>query len=279
MTKKIIQKACGLAMSAMVALTSVMNPVQEAWAEDAAALAGTGAGEAALAEAGEGSAPADAPVLYWITIPETEHLIVEPEKEHIYIPDPDTRTEEEKKDIILSYEAGEIVEIGIRAEDTWQLTRLSFLNEKKEETAYGWKDETTVSFQMPDRNLVMEAELTGLVVPEEIPQEEPQGADAGEAMMQQPMGGSGQSLQAELQTHPAGSEMIPETGAAQGTPQDAGMVEIPSSEAGTGEGFTQDTGSTGNPSQDAGMEEFAENAPQNTGTEESAPIPEKEENP
>ena len=169
MTNKIIQKVCGFAVSAAMALSGIAGPVSTALAEDFAALAGAGAEENVQ--------PEEVPVLYRITLPWTEHLIIEPEKEHIFIPDPDTRTEEEKKDVLLTYEAGEDVEIEIRAEDTWQITKMSFLDEKKEESGYEWKDEKTVHFQMPEKNLVMEVELTGMEIQQEEPQEAQQGVD------------------------------------------------------------------------------------------------------
>ena len=44
MTKKIIQKVCGFAVSAAMAFGSIASPVAEVWAEESAALAGAGGG-------------------------------------------------------------------------------------------------------------------------------------------------------------------------------------------------------------------------------------------
>ena len=107
MTNRIIQKVCGFAASAVMALSGIAGPVANAWAEDSVALAGAGAEENVQ--------PEEAPVLYRITLPWTEHLIIEPEKDHIYIPDPDMRTEEEMKDIVTErlrlLDAGETMTI------------------------------------------------------------------------------------------------------------------------------------------------------------------------
>ena len=239
MTKKIIQKVCGFAMSAAMALSSIAGPMADVWADDSVALAGAGAEENVQLE--------EPPVLYRITLPWTEHLIIEPETDHIYTPDPDMRTEEEMRDILLTYEAGEEVEIGIRAEDSWQITKMSFLDEKKEENGYEWKDPTTVHFYMPEENLMMKAELTGMEMPEAAPQEVPQDSNTG----------ADPSLQAEAQpAEPqndavdiaadaeAAQSAVQDTGDEAGVPQDAESADASVQNPGSGTGDVQENGSS-----------------------------------
>ena len=238
MTNRIIQKVCGFAASAVMALSGIAGPVANAWAEDSVALAGAGAEEKVQ--------PEEAPVLYRITLPWTEHLIIEPEKDHIYIPDPDMRTEEEMKDILLTYEAGEEVEIGIRAEDTWQITKLSFLDDKKEENGYEWKDQTTAHFFMPEKNLLMKAELTAIEVPEPAPQEVPRDTD----------GDADSALQPGLEADP------PLQAGAQPAEPQAGTAEPAAVQnAGAAENVVQNTGDEAGSVQEDGA---ADPAPENT---------------
>lgn len=238
MTNRIIQKVCGFAASAVMALSGIAGPVANAWAEDSVALAGAGAEENVQ--------PEEAPVLYRITLPWTEHLIIEPEKDHIYIPDPDMRTEEEMKDILLTYEAGEEVEIGIRAEDTWQITKLSFLDDKKEENGYEWKDQTTAHFFMPEKNLLMKAELTAIEVPEPAPQEVPRDTD----------GDADSALQPGLEADP------PLQAGAQPAEPQAGTAEPAAVQnAGAAENVVQNTGDEAGSVQEDGA---ADPAPENT---------------
>ena len=238
MTNRIIQKVCGFAASAVMALSGIAGPVANAWAEDSVALAGAGAEENVQ--------PEEAPVLYRITLPWTEHLIIEPEKDHIYIPDPDMRTEEEMKDILLTYEAGEEVEIGIRAEETWQITKLSFLDDKKAENGYEWKDQTTAHFFMPEKNLLMKAELTAIEVPEPAPQEVPRDTD----------GDADSALQPGLEADP------PLQAGAQPAEPQAGTAEPAAVQnAGAAENVVQNTGDEAGSVQEDGA---ADPAPENT---------------
>ena len=225
MTKKIIQKVCGFAVSAAMAFGSIAGPAADVWAGESAVLAGAGAEENVQ--------PEEAPVLYRITLPWTEHLIIEPEKDHIYIPDPDMRTEEEMRDTLLTYEAGEEVEIGIRTEDSWQITKMSFLDEKKEETGYDWKDQETVHFQMPEKNLTMKAELAGMEIPQEMPEEVPQGVpqEVSQEMPQEAAqdAGTGTDPSQQVQVQPteqqggaADPAAAPEAGPVESTVQQTG---------------------------------------------------------
>ena len=248
MAKKIIQKVCGFAVSAAMALSSIAGPVADVWAEESAALAGAGAEEAVQQE--------EHPVLYQITLPWTEHLVMEPETEHVFIPDPDTRTEEEKKDILLTYEAGEEVEIGIRAEDTWLITKLSFLDEKKEENGYEWKDPMTVHFYMPEKNLTLKAEMTGQVMPEEALQEVPQDAGTGENLSQQAgpegdpavqAGAQPEGLPEELQNTTADQAAVPGAGDVASSAQDAGADNSTTQNPENGTGNGQEDGTPADP--------------------------------
>ena len=244
MAKKIIQKVCGFAVSAAMALSSIACPVTDVWADDSVALAGAGAEETVQQE--------EPPVLYQITLPWTEHLVMEPEKEHVFIPDPDTRTEEEKKDILLTYEAGEEVEIGIRAEDTWLITKLSFLDEKKEENGYAWKDPMTVHFYMPEKNLTLKAEMTGQVVPEEALQEVPQDAGTGENLSQQagPEGDSAAQTGAEpeeLQNTTVDQAAVPSAGDVASSALDTGAENSTTQNPENGTGNGQEDGAPADP--------------------------------
>ena len=94
MTKKIIQKVCGFAVSAAMALSSIACPVTDVWADDSVALAGAGAEETVQQE--------EPPVLYRITLPWTEHLIFEPETDHIYTPEARKPPLQHRRTICLS---------------------------------------------------------------------------------------------------------------------------------------------------------------------------------
>lgn len=235
MTKKIIQKVCGFAVSAAMALSSIAGPVADVWAEDSAALAGAGAEE--------NIQPEQVPVLYRITLPWTEHLIIEPEKDHIYIPDPDMRTEEEMKDILLTYEAGEEVEIGIRPEDTWQITKMSFLDDQKEESGYEWKDQTTVHFYMPEKNLLMKAELTEIEIPEPAPQDASADTDLSQqAGAEVDLSLQGEALPEEPQAGAVDPAASPAENAVQNTDDEASVTQDTSAADASKQNAGEETG-------------------------------------
>ena len=262
MTKKIIQRVCGFAVSAAMALSSIAGPVADVWAEDSVALAGAGAEE---------SVQPEEPVLYRITLPWTEHLIIEPEKDHIYIPDPDMRTEEEMKDILLTYEAGEEVEIGIRPEDTWQITKMSFLDDQKEESGYEWKDQTTVHFYVPEKNLLMKAELTEIEIPEPAPQDASAGADLSqETGAEVDPSLQAEALPAEPQAGAADLTASPAENAVQNTDdeaivtQDTSAAEASKQNAGEETGYVQEDSALA----ESAPETIQKPAEGSTGTEE-----------
>ena len=245
MTKKIIQKVCGFVVSAAMALGSIAGLAAEVWAEESAALAGAGAEENVQ--------PVEEPVWYRITLPWTEHLIIEPETEHISIPDPDMRTEREKKDILLTYKAGEEVEIRIWAENNWQISELDFLDEKKEETGYEWKDLLTVHFNMPEKSLIMKAELSELQIAEEVPQEGSQDINSGADPSLQ-----AEAQAAEMQGGDADPFALQETGSVESSALAVGNAADIPQEA----GIQQEGSAAGEPDQSSGnrVENIQENS-------------------
>ena len=101
MSRNIVHKAAGIAMTAVMALTGCMGQIGGiVQAEDIA-----GAGDTAYGMAEETDAPENEPC-YYLTLPKKDHLEYAFQEEHIYIPDPDDRTDEEKKDILLTYREG-----------------------------------------------------------------------------------------------------------------------------------------------------------------------------
>ena len=204
MSRNIVHKAAGIAMTAVMALTGCMGQIGGiVQAEDIA-----GAGDTAYGMAEETDAPENEPC-YYLTLPKKDHLEYAFQEEHIYIPDPDDRTDEEKKDILLTYREGDEVEVGLTAAEGFQAANARLLNEEKEERDFEWKDEATIQFRMPAEDLKLEVVLEERVLIEEQIAPDPDNTTE-ETANAPPVGdpsGSGQSGMEEMNTDSSGEEM------------------------------------------------------------------------
>ena len=79
--------------------------------------------------------------------------------------------DKEKKNVTLLYKAGDEVDLDLFAKDRYQLDKVSFTDKEKidpqtdqlnvtyQETQYTWKDEDTLIFTMPDKDIWMQTEF------------------------------------------------------------------------------------------------------------------------
>ena len=180
MSRNIIHRAAGIAMTAVMALSGCMGQICgiALAAEDTAVI-----GDPAM-EMAETAASYEDESYYYVTLPQTEHLEYRPQKDHIYVPDPDERTDDEKKDILLIYREGDEVEIGFDVPDSIRVSNARLLDKEKEETGFEWKNETTICFRMPAEDLKLEVVLEEAVFIEE--QLAPDPGISGEEMANAP---------------------------------------------------------------------------------------------
>ena len=180
MSRNIVHRAAGIAMTAVMALSGCMGQICgiALAAEDTAVI-----GDPAM-EMAETAASFEDESYYYVTLPQTEHLEYRPQEDHIYIPDTDERPDDEKKDILLIYREGDEVEIGFDVSDGIRVSNARLLDKEKEETGFEWKNEKTICFRMPAEDLKLEVVLEEAVFIEE--QLAPDPGNSGEEMANAP---------------------------------------------------------------------------------------------
>ncbi|WP_373216227.1 SpaA isopeptide-forming pilin-related protein [Ruminococcus sp. 5_1_39BFAA] len=152
----------------------------------------------------------EAPV-YSITLPYYEECSYDFDKEHLREP------VEEKKEIVLTYEADEKVEISLLPSGTLELGEVRLSDQEKHDILFEWKDENALEFFMPAKDIWLEAafvtpatEMMQTEAATEIVQTElayPETEQADEPAAEEETGDAGKS---EIEVLPEESEQEPE---------------------------------------------------------------------